>query len=233
MAFYDESSSTLNFYYNGAIANAEESFLGRPKAIKSGSNLVAWVNQSDIFTVFYHGTAIQLDNIAPQRFEAGQDIVAYIDDYVQQFRLFYKGEAAVAEQFLPDSFKVGYGICAYTDNLSNFWIFYNGKSQKVLSGQPDFFYVKGNVVVYSFNNSFNIFYKGTVTTLQNIPPADFQLGNDGIAWLDENGRLMLFHKGKKYTVSYDVIQSYFLNGNVLSYDVGNKSFRVFYNGQNY
>jgi hypothetical protein len=233
VAFFDESNSTLNFYYNRSIATVEDSYLGVPKALRSGSNMVAWINQSDYFSVFYHGEIIKLDNIAPRAFDVGQDIVAYVDDYVRQFRLFYKGQNAVAEQFLPDSFKVGFGICAYIDDLSNFWIFYDGTSKKYLSGRPDFFYVVGNVVVYSFNNSFNVFYQGQTTTLQNITPSDFQISNNGLAWLDDSGRLMAFNKGKTYTVSYDIIMSYSMNGDVIRYDIGNKYFRVWYNGKTY
>ncbi len=233
LAYYDISASTLNFYYDGKIANVEESLLGQPKAIKTGSNTIAWINQSNIFSIFYHGQKYVIDNIAPVAFEAGQDIVAYIDDYERKFRIFYKGDTAIAESFLPDSFKVGFGICAYIDDLSNFNIFYDGKIIKVLSGRPDFFFVKGNVVIYYFNNMFNAFYKGQVYTLQNIPPASFQIGTEGIAWLDDSGRLKIFHKGKTSTVAYDVIESYWLNGNTLNYDIGNNSFRVWYNGRVY
>ena len=233
LAYIDVSASTLNFYYNGSIANVEESLLGAPKAVKTGSNTVAWINQSDIFSVFYHGKIIQLDNIAPIAFEAGQDIVAYIDDYVRQFKIFYKGDTAIAEQFLPDSFKVGFGICAYIDDLSNFRIFYNGATKIVLSARPDFFVVRGNVVIYSYQNAFYAFYKGEVYTLNNMTPRDYQVGTEGVAWLDESGRLMAFHKGKTYTVAYDVIESYSMNGNVLKYDIGNESVRVWYNGKVY
>ncbi len=233
LAYFDDAQSSLNIYYNGRIANAEDALISRPKSIKSGSNIVAWVNQSNYFTIFYHGTTYQLDNIAPRSYQVGRDIVAYVDDYEQHFRLFYKGDTAIAETFEPDSFKVGFGIMAYVDNLGNFRIFNDGVTKKILSDRPDFFYVKGNVIVYSYNNSFNIFYKGEITTLQNIAPVDFQLGNDGIAWIDDSGRLQLFHKGKTYTVSYEVINKYNLNGNVLKYEVGNNTVNVFYNGKNY
>jgi hypothetical protein len=93
--------------------------------------------------------------------------------------------------------------------------------------------VKGNVVVYSFNNAFNIYYNGEVYTLQNRTPADFQLGNDGIAWIDDSGRLQLFHKGKTSTVSYEIIKKYSINGNVLKYEYGNNSTGIFYQGKNY
>jgi hypothetical protein len=233
LIYFDDAKSSLNIYYNGKVATLEDAFLSKPKAIKTGSNTAAWVNQSNLFTVFYHGTTHQLDNIAPITFEAGRDIVAYIDDYEKRFRIFYKGDTALAEEFAPDSFKVGFGILAYVDNTGNFRVFENGATRKVLSDRPDFFYVKGNVIVYSYNNSFNIIYNGKTTELQNRYPADFQLGNDGIAWIDDSGRLQLFQKGNVYTVSYEIINGYHLNGNVLKYEVGNNTVNVFYNGKNY
>jgi hypothetical protein len=40
--------------------------------------------------------------------------------------------------------------------------------------------------------------------MKNIPfktaaPSSFQMGNDGVAWIDDSGRLMLFDRGKTYT----------------------------------
>ena len=233
LVYYDDSQSSLFVYYNGRAANLEDALLSKPKAIKTGSNTVAWINQSNIFTVFYHGETYPLDNIAPLAFSVGRDIVAYVDDYERKFRLFYKGDTAMVDEFVPDSFKVGFGIMAYVDNTGNFRIFDEGATKKILSDRPDFFQVKGNVIVYSYNNTFNIYYKGTITTLQTRAPADFQLGNNGIAWLDDSGRLMLFDKGKTYTVSYETINKYFLNGNVLKYEVGVNTVGVFYNGKNY
>jgi hypothetical protein len=233
IAYFDDSQSSLNIYYNGRVANAEDAFLSKPKSVKTGSNLVAWVNQSNYFTVFYHGSATQLDNIAPTTYEAGQDIVGYVDDYEHRFRIFYKGDTAVAEDFAPDSFKVGFGILAYVDNLGNFRVFENGSTKKLLSDRPDFFNVTGNVIVYAYNNSFNVYYNGKMYPLQSGTPKDFQVSNYGVAWIDESGRLQLFSRGEIYTVSYDIIKDYFLNGDVLKYDTGNNTVTVFYKGKNY
>jgi hypothetical protein len=233
IVFYDDTKSTLNIYYNKSVSIAEEALLDQPKFVKSSSNIAAWVNQSNYFTIFYHGNAIQLDNMTPRRFEVGRDIVAYVDDYEQRFRLFYYGDTAMVNEFEPDSFKVGFGIMAYTDHVGDFYIFDKGATKKILAHAPEYFYVKGNCILYSFNNSFNIYWNGETTTLQNVSPKDFQLSNDGIAWIDDNGRLQLFHKGKIYMVSYEVVNGYYLNGNVLKYEVGNNTVNVFYNGKNH
>lgn len=233
LAYFDDARSTFSIYYNGKTATLEDNFLEKPRAIKAGPNLLSWVNQSGFFNVFYNGHVINLDNVAPVAFESGRDIMVWIDDYYKQFHLFYKGDTTLVETFAPDSFKVGFGIMAYVDQQNNMWIFHDGKNEKVLSNRPDMFAVKGNVVAYGWNNMFNVFYKGQTYTLQNRIPSSFQLGNDGVAWIDDAGRLNLFQKGKTYTVSYETINSYFLYGNTLKYQTGVNSNFVFWEGRNY
>ncbi len=233
LAFFDDSHSTFNIYYNGKTATLEDNFLSKPRSIKAGANVLAWVNQSGFFETFYHGTVTQLDNMAPISYEAGRDLMAWVDDYTRQFHLFYKGDTALVEPFPPDSFKVGFGIMAYVDQTGNFRAFHNGATERLLSSRPDFFSVKGNIIAYSWNGMFNVYYDGKVYNLQNHAPADFQIGNDGLAWIDDSGRLNLFQKGQTYTVSYEIINKYSLNGNVLKYETGTNSVTVFYNGKNY
>jgi hypothetical protein len=233
LSWYDDSKYTLSAYYNGKAVELESSFLQPPRRIKIGANTLAWINQSNFFQVFYQGQIYTLDNIPPVAFETGRDIVAYVDDFNRYFHLFYHGDNARVEEFAPDSFKVGYGIMAYVDNLGNFRAFNDGKTRKLLSDRPEFFQVHGNLIVYGYNRMFNVFYNEEVYTLENFTPRDFQVGINGVAWLDESGRLKLFDRGKTYTVSYEVINRYSLNGNVLKYEVGTNTVNFFFNGKNY
>ena len=204
-----------------------------PKSFRNGPNTFAYVNQSNYFNVFYHGELKQLDNIAPIKYEAGRDIVAYVDNYYQQFHLFYFGDTAIVETFAPDSFKVGFANMAYVDQLGNFRVFENGATQLIIPDRPEFFQVKGNTIVYYYNNSFNVYYKGKITQLQTWAPSNFQLGNDGVAWIGDNGNLMLFHKGVISTASYETVNSYVLNGNILKYEVGDSSNFIIFNGKKF
>jgi len=233
IGFFDESTYNFSVYYKGTVTDLESSMIEPPKKIKAGSNTLAYVNQSNFFKVFYRGTTYILDDLAPVAFEAGRDVVAYIDDYNKYFHLFYKGDTARIETFAPDSFKVGFGIMAYVDNLGNFRVFNEGASRRLLTYRPDFFKVKGNTVVYAFNNNFTVFYKGEIYTLENYIPKDYQIGNDGVAYIDVSGRLKLFQAGKTYTASYEIINHYQLNGNVLTYCVGTNTTQFFWNGKNY
>ena len=231
LVYYDDSKYSMSIYYNGKDTELESSFLEPPRLVKTGPNVVAWVNQSGFFKVFYHGKISTLDNVTPVSFEVGRDIVAYVDDYTRNFHLFYYGDTARAEEVAPDSYSMGYGIMAYTDYENNFRVFFDGKTQRLLSSKPDFFSVKGNVIVYAYNSMFNVWFDGKVTTLENYTPRDYQVGINGVAWIDENGRLKYFDRGTVYTASYEIIKKYLLTGNVLKFDVGNNTVGVFFQGK--
>ncbi|TAH41297.1 MAG: hypothetical protein EYC69_08390 [Bacteroidetes bacterium] len=233
LSYFDDSKYTFSVYYNGREALLENSLLDRPRSVRTGSNTLAWVNQSGFFNIFYRGVTHTLDNIPPLAVEAGRDIVAYVDDFDHYFHLFYKGDTAIVETFAPDSFKVGYGIMAYVDQQGDFRIFENGSTRKILSARPDFFFVKGEIIAYAYNRMFNVWYKGKEYTLENYTPRDFQLGTEGIAWIDESGRLKYFDKGNISTVSYEIITGYNLTGSVLKFETGNNTVSIFFKGQKY
>lgn len=233
LAFFDDSNYNLYTYYNHRMAELESSLLEVPRSLRCGPNTIAWINQSNFFNVFYQGRTFTLDNIAPLSFSPGRDIVAYVDGYDHYFHLFYYGDTAMVETFAPDSFKVGYGIMAYTDYLGNFRVFSKGKTDKLLSDRPDFFKVQGNIITYAYNRSFYAWYQGRVYNLETFVPSDIQTGINGVAWLDESGRLMFFDRGKTYTASYEVINSYSLDGNVLKFEVGTNTTHMFFEGQTY
>ncbi len=233
LAFFDDSKYTFSIYYNGKVALLENSMLERPQSIHAGPNTLAWVNQSGFFNIFYQGEIHTLSNTPPLALEAGRDIVAYVDDFDHYFHLFYYGDTAQVEVFAPDSFKVGYGIMAYVDNLGDFRVFAEGSTKRLLPDRPDFFYVKGEMIVYAYNRMFNVYFRGKEYTLENYTPHDFQLGTEGIAWIDESGRLKYFDKGNTFNVSYEIINKYDLTGTVLKYETGNNTVTVFFKGKNY
>jgi hypothetical protein len=233
VSWFDDSNYNLNVYCNGEITSLESSMLELPRSVKSGSNILAFVNQSNYFKIFYHGEIKEVDNSAPSVFEVGRDIVAYVDGYEHYFHLFYKGETAQVEVNSPDSLKMGFGIMAYLDYSGNFRVFNNGATKKVLSNRPDFFQVKGNMIVYAYNNEFKAYYNGESKLISDFTPKEFILSNDGVAFTDENGWLKFFQKGKMFLVSSEQVNKYYVNNDVVWYEVGTNTWKIFYNGKNY
>lgn len=233
LGYFDDSQYTLSVYYNHQKNVLENSLLEAPKAMKAGSNTLAWVNQSNFFSIFYRGNTLILDNIAPVEFAVGRDIMAWIDNYDQYFHIFYYGDTATAEVFAPDSFKVGNGILAYVDQQGNFNAFYNGGTRRLLSDRPDYFQVQGNVIVYAYNNQFNIFYQGKTYPVDSFVPTDFKLGLNGVAYRDPDGSLKFFQKGVGYKATNEYVNRYSVVGDVLKLEVGTNTNEFFWEGQLY
>ena len=233
LAWFDNSNYLLNIYYNGRTAELESSLLEKPKTVKAGPNTLAWVNQSNFFKIFYHGQTYTLDNIPPREFQAGRDIVGYVDDYNGYFHLFYKGDTASVEIFPPDSFKVGWSIAAYVDNLGDSRIFSAGATRRIMPDRPDFFYVVGNVICWGYNGDFNIFWNGNTYVVDRFIPREFKIGPNGVAYLDASNQLKYWYKGENATASYESVLNYALNGDVLKFTVGTNTVKVFYEGRAY
>ena len=57
---------------------------------------------------------------------------------------------------------------------------------------------------------------------------DFKISNDGVAYLDVDGVLKYFYKGKSFTVSHETVSKYYVNNDVVWYLVGVNTWKVFY-----
>jgi hypothetical protein len=233
VVYFDDSNYNLSVYYNGGTTELESSMLELPRSIKTGSNIVAYVNQSDYFKIFYKGEILDIDNTAPVSFQPGRDIAAYVDGYNHYFHFFYKGEVAKADINQPESYKVGFGIVAYVDYEGNFRVFSNGATRKLISNRPVFYAVKGDVIAYGFNNELYIFQNNELKLVSDVLPSDYQLGNNGIAYIDYDTHLKYYSKGKSYVVSFEPVDKYYINNDVIWYKVGVNTWKVFMNGNTY
>ncbi|MFM7725817.1 MAG: hypothetical protein ACKO7B_03885, partial [Flavobacteriales bacterium] len=129
--------------------------------------------------------------------------------------------------------KVGNGLLAYVDQLGNFQVFNKGGIKQLLSDRPDFFLVKGNILVYSYNNSFYVYYDGKSYPVETYVPTSFKTGLNSVAYQDPGGSMKFFSKGSTYTVSSEFIRDYDVTGDVLKILVGTNTTQFFWEGQLY
>ena len=233
LAFFDETSPGLRVYDNGQVVLVEDALLTELMPVTAGSNLVAYVDQSEYFKVYYHSTTTTLSQSPPISVRAGADIVAYVDGYTNGFFAFYRGDTARLDDFAPVSYKTGYGILAYVNSLQEFLVLADGGLRKLSSCAPTSYNVVVNILTYVLNNRFMVYYNGREIELENYVPSEYKISNNGIAWLDVNRRLMFFWKGQVYTASMDVITDFTLDGDVLSFQTGPNHVRFYYNGREY
>ena len=233
VAFFDETSRGLRIYENGVVNLVEDALLDSQLPVVAGSNVVAYVDPSEYFKIYYHGTITTMSQSPPVSVKAGGDIVAYEDGYTNGFFAFYRGDSARLDDFPPVSYQVGYGILAYVNTLQEFLILADGGLRKISSFAPDAYQVNGNLVVYSLNNRFMAFYDGKETELENYIPAEFKMSPNGVAYKDVAGRLKFFWKGDMYTATNDVVTDFRLDGDVLTYETGPLHTQFYFNGKGY
>jgi len=234
IAFCDRLSRLFKVYYNGKITVLEDGVAGPPlKNIKIGDNILAYIDYSNYFKIFYRGNSIELIDI-PMRYKAGKNTVAYIDGSSLAFKVFYKGNIYELEVFRPKAFTVGDDMVAYIDNSGAFKIFYDESTTIISSFEPDFYKVKDSIVVYSEQNFFKVFYKGKSHLLENYVPLNYQIDHNNVAYIDQQGNLKSFYGGQIKTLTdYEKLNDFKLSGNTIVFNTDLNSNKIFYEGKIY
>lgn len=233
VGFFDINNSMLRAYYNGQVQDLEN-MLGREAdsiKFKVGDNIMAYVNASDQFKIFYREHILNLESAPPSSFQAGRNIVSYVDGYTQNFKIFYNGMSYTIETLPPTSYITGDDMVAYISNTGDFKIFYQGQLLKVSSFAPVFYNVVDKVIVYFDNKFFTAFYNGKITTLESYVPSNVQLDYNTVAYMDRNNYLQALYYGKQQRISEEKITTFELTGDVLKYTSGMSDTRFFLNGK--
>jgi hypothetical protein len=234
IAFNDKMNKKFNAYYNGEIIQLEDLLVtDEVSNFKTGSNIIAYVNDQNDFKLFYHGVLSKLLSVnSAFQFGVGLDIVAYnnIDDL--SFNVFYKNEYYKIEDFNALSYIAGNACVAYVDNSGIFKLFKEGDISTISNITPDFYKVIDDLIIYSEQNFFKVFYKNKSYLLENFIPSLYKYDLSSVAYIDKMGNLKLFHDGKTETITYEKVKSFDLNGNLLTFTTGNDN-KFYLNGKLY
>ena len=80
---------------------------------------------------------------------------------------------------------------------------------------------------------FNVFYKGSITEVDNYLPSPITVQYNSLAYINQSGTLRLFTEGEVYDVTNADLTAWQLNYDVIQYQIGQGIFRVYYKGQEY
>jgi hypothetical protein len=233
VGFYDLNNSILRAYYNGQVHDLE-TILGREVdsiKFKVGDNIMAYVNSADQFKIFFKEHLLNLESYAPSSFQAGRNIVSYVDGYTQNFKIFYNGMSYTVENTPPASYITADDMVAYVSNTGDFKIFYQGQLSKISSFAPVFYDAQDKVMVFFDNKFFTAFYNGKITTLETYVPTSVQKDFNTVAYIDRSGYLQALYNGKQQRISEEKVTFFELTGNVLKYNSGMSDVKFFVNGK--
>lgn len=236
VAFHDNAEMKFEVYNKGKCKQLE--IVRDSNAItsfKAGGNVLAYIDTMKEFKMYYHGRVSKLftlNSSLPLQYEVGQDVVAYIKDVSHSFNVYWSDKNYKLEDTIPVSFVAGNNYVAYIDKAGTFKIFTEGRVTIISKTKPDFYKVADDIIVYSEKNYFKAYYKGASYPLEKYIPGSYLYEKGTVAYKDNKGAMILFINGKKVTVTSDVITGFSLNGDLLKYNIGSKTW-IFYKGKIY
>jgi len=131
-------------------------------------------------------------------------LIVWQNRYDQSLNAFYKGTVTTIAEGLSDlkfePYMAGDNLFAFVNSSTNeFTIFYKGELIVLDAHADEMNYQSGcDMIAYMDfrDQSFNVFYKGEVIQLDLYKPKSFQVGDQIIAYIDNQGDLNFFEDGK-------------------------------------
>ena len=231
--FLDSYKGEYKAYYNGQIYSIETYFSDSVlSTVKVSDNIIAYDNFANQFKLFFHGNKIAQEDFSITSFDVGRNTVAYVDND-KKFKIFHNGQTFLIDDFAPQVYKVGDDMVAYVSNDGYFKIFYGDSIRSIGFYNPRF-QVADNIVAFKESGGmFKVFYKGTITELETYLPGMYVAQYNSLAYLNAANELKLFTEGEVYEVTNAELTNWQLNYDVITYQIGQGIFKVYYKGNEY
>ncbi len=236
IGWHNRIKQTLQVYYNGRIVTLIDGLIYNPlESFRVGDNTVAFVHSStQEFYIYYLGKLKVLDPFVEKMvYEAGRDIVAYMDIPDQAFNVFFRGEVTQLETFQPKSFQVGDEILAYVDNLGKLKYFENGEVKTISSYEPKFYNVEDKVLIFEEQGFLKTVCNGQVYIVERYIPQPYRIDWNTIAYLDQSSFVKAFQNCEPVTISYEKVKEISMIRNLIIYVLGINKTMIYFNGQVY
>jgi hypothetical protein len=135
-------------------------------------------------------------------------LIAFYDEVQQQLKVYHNGKTRVIEDGLMEwpirSYQSGDNILAYITTFDNkFKIYYKGEVIIVDQNVQETIYKAGRDIVGFMNlvtNAFMVFYKGEFYDLEAFRPESFQMGDEMMAYVTQEGDFKIFENGELVTI---------------------------------
>ncbi len=235
LVWFDNYEKRLKAYYNKEVYDLDDALAtGVMGMVTIGENIVAFVDSQGYLNVFYEG---EIENICfaerVKSIAAGRDIVAFVEEPVNNFQVYYFGDLTELENFEPISYKTGDCFVAYVDANNYLKVFYNFKKETVSFDKPDFYETTDALMVFGVQNYFKVWYDGRIYTLESYIPEDYKMNNNVVAWIDQLGNLKFFDGEKTETISYEKVTGFEIHGSIVKYSFGVNSEHIYSKGKTY
>jgi hypothetical protein len=235
VVWYDDYEKRLKAYYNKETFDLDDALAtDTVNSVTMGENIVAFGDSQGYLNIFYEGECEKICyNDRVKSIAAGRDIVAFVEEPVNNFQVYYYGDLSDLDSFEPVSYKTGDAFVAFVDANNYLKVFYDFKTETVSFYSPDFYETADDLMVYGVQNYFKVWYRGAVYTLESYIPEDYKMNNNVVAWIDQLGNLKFFDGHKIETISYEKVNGFEIHGSTVKYWFGVNSEHVYSQGKTY
>ncbi len=234
VAFIDTNKHFFSIYRNGHVTELADIIVGNDAQFWVGANTVAFADMHNVLRLVCADRMYELFNVIDGiDVKLGRGIGAFVDHSDGAFRIFYNGELNDIEQFTPKSFKCGYEQVAFVNSMENFRLFSNGELYDISGFAPDMYDVNRQTLVYSLQGQFFTFIDGEQYLVENYVPQSYSINGNLLTYIDQNGYLAVFEDGEKRILSYGPVNSYSAVGDVVVFNEGLNTTKIYYNGKTY
>ncbi|KPL13337.1 MAG: hypothetical protein AMS26_14835 [Bacteroides sp. SM23_62] len=211
----------LMVYHNGSPRLLERT---RPSEYHVTDYLMGYSMQS-VLKVFDDGEVKTLCSNT-EGYIVEDSLIVFYDEVQQQLKVYHKGQSRVIEDGLMEwpirSYQSGDNILAYITTFDNkFKIFYRGEVIIVDHNVQETIYKAGRDIVGFMNqvtNAFMVFYKGEFFDLEAFRPESFQMGDEMMAYVTQEGDFKIFENGELVTIHSFPPDKYILKDSTLVFE---------------
>jgi len=235
VAYYDQLDKMFKVYYKKQQFEVESALSNPPVSdFKVGDNILGYLGPNSYLHAFFEGGNRQL-MLAQGRpsYQVDRNMVVYYDVATSSLKLFHVFGSRKLTTFRPQSYKLADERVAFVANDGSFKLYENDRI-KTLSGiTPEFYELRDSLLVYEEQTNLMAYYQGKNYRLENFIPQQMDYGINTVAYLNARNHLRVFQGGSHQTISYEPVNRFKVFRDVVWFNVGVNSNKVFYNGKTY
>ncbi len=196
VAYISSATGEFKIFYNGENRAIEPFLMGG--SYRTGLDIVGFVNNSDSrLRVFYKGEIFDLEDFQPKEWQAGDEILAYVD-HMGNFKAFVQGNVVDIASFAPDFFKVVDQMIIYSEK-GYFRVWVNDRSYLLENYIPEKWHAQWSNLIYrDISNHVKIFSNGETRVLTYDLAEDIALYRGVVLVNKGMNNHNVYYKGKKY-----------------------------------
>lgn len=213
VCFYDRTNA-FKVFYDGTIYNINNIPVREYKATR---NIVAYNTNAYIFKAFLRGKVKTLEQYEVENYQVGLNTVGYLDQ-TGRLKVYNSSVVYELEELTPNFYTVADDIVLYHTKNNDFKVFYKDSVYRLETFLPEKYWVQDGLVYYmDENNRLKVFDRGNVHFLEYFLPTGIKVFNHTLLFKNRLNNLMMYRNGEIKNISNEVVNNYWLNGDLIVY----------------